>query len=60
MLREAMPRVTRLFRVFISSTFSDFTAEREVMRDRVFPRVRALCRARAVPHFKLLICAGER
>jgi Domain of unknown function (DUF4062) len=41
-----MPRNTPLFRVFISSTFSDFVAEREVLRDHVFPRLRTLCRAR--------------
>lgn len=42
-----MPGGTRTFRVFVSSTFSDFQAEREALRRKVFPRLREFCRARA-------------
>src|SRR5262245_29875123 len=42
-----MPGGTRTFRVFVSSTFSDFEAEREALRRKVFPRLREFCRARA-------------
>ena len=33
----------RTFRVFVSSTFTDFMAERDVLRERVWPRLRAFC-----------------
>ena len=36
----------RLFRLFISSTFSDFVAEREALQKRVFPELEAFCRER--------------
>ncbi len=39
----AMPR-DQTFRIFISSTFSDMTVERETLRVDVFPRLRDLCR----------------
>jgi WD40 repeat protein len=42
-----MPGGTRTIRVFVSSTFSDFQAEREALRRSVFPRLRELCRARS-------------
>jgi hypothetical protein len=38
-----MAQATRTFRVFVSSTFSDFKAERHALQERVFPRLRALC-----------------
>src|SRR5258705_6232266 len=41
-----MPRGTRRFRLFVSSTFKDFESEREVLRLEVFPRLRALCQSR--------------
>ena len=31
------------FRVFVSSTFSDFVAERDALRERVWPRLRDYC-----------------
>ncbi|HCU34369.1 MAG TPA: hypothetical protein DGT21_02660, partial [Armatimonadetes bacterium] len=31
------------FRVFISSTFQDFTAERNALQARVWPKLQALC-----------------
>jgi hypothetical protein len=39
-----MPEQSRTFRLFVSSTFSDMKAEREVLQRRVFPRLRQLCR----------------
>lgn len=39
-----MPHVSRTFRIFVSSTFDDMTAERNALQERVFPRLRALCR----------------
>ncbi|MBN1422661.1 MAG: DUF4062 domain-containing protein [Planctomycetes bacterium] len=36
----------RQFRVFVSSTFSDFKCEREALQERVFPRLRASCERR--------------
>src|SRR4051794_23417915 len=41
-----MPRGRRRFRLFVSSTFVDFTAEREALRLSVFPRLRELCESR--------------
>ena len=34
---------TKTFRLFISSTFSDFKAEREVLHKKVFPKVQKAC-----------------
>lgn len=36
----------KVFRVFLSSTFSDFQAEREALRNRVWPEMEALCASR--------------
>ena len=36
----------RIFRLFISSTFSDFLAEREALQKNVFPKLEAYCRSR--------------
>jgi tetratricopeptide (TPR) repeat protein len=36
---------SRTFRLFVSSTFSDFAGEREVLQTRVFPEVRRYCSA---------------
>jgi WD40 repeat protein len=41
-----MPGFTRTFRVFISSTFTDFVTERDILRKRVFPQLDQFCRAR--------------
>ena len=38
----------RSIRVFISSTFSDMEAERDVLVGEVFPEIRELCASRAV------------
>ncbi len=43
--RMAQPRPT--FRVFISSTFSDFKVERDALQEQVFPRLRELCHRHA-------------
>jgi WD40 repeat protein len=40
-----MPQSDRTFRIFVSSTFNDFRAERNALQERVFPRLRDLCRA---------------
>jgi tetratricopeptide (TPR) repeat protein len=33
----------KVFRVFVSSTFSDLKAERDALQEKVFPRLRTLC-----------------
>ncbi len=38
-----MPRDSRTFRLFVSSTFSDLKAERNALQDHVFPRLKRLC-----------------
>jgi hypothetical protein len=38
--------VSNTFRLFISSTFSDFTAEREALQKRVFPELEKFCAER--------------
>jgi hypothetical protein len=38
-----MPTATRTFRVFVSSTFEDLQAERDVLQRDVFPKLRKLC-----------------
>lgn len=39
-----MPGSRSLFRLFVSSTFSDFVAEREALRRHVFPALDQMCR----------------
>jgi hypothetical protein len=41
----------RTFRLFVSSTFADFVLERDALRERVWPRLRAYCRSRGA-HFQ--------
>jgi signal recognition particle GTPase len=38
-----MAQTGKTFRVFVSSTFSDFKKEREALQKRVFPRLRDFC-----------------
>ena len=38
--------MTRVFRLFVSSTFSDFIAEREALQNVVFPQLERYCAAR--------------
>ncbi len=38
-----MPRSSKMFRVFISSTFSDLEAERNALQEHVFPKLREFC-----------------
>lgn len=38
-----MAQTTRTFRVFVSSTFSDFKEERNALQEEVFPKLRELC-----------------
>ena len=35
--------MSRVFRVFISSTFQDWHPEREYLREYIFPRLKKLC-----------------
>jgi hypothetical protein len=42
-----MPTTTRTIRVFISSTFSDLKAERNVLQERVSPRLKRYCHRRS-------------
>ena len=44
---------TRTFRIFVSSTFSDLTAERNALQERVFPRLRDLAAAHRC-HFQAI------
>ena len=34
---------SKTFRLFISSTFSDFQRERELLQTKVFPHIKAYC-----------------
>src|SRR5947207_14037075 len=43
-----MPLQARQIRVFVSSTFRDMQAERDVLIKKIFPQLRKLCEARAV------------
>ncbi|MGD1994044.1 MAG: DUF4062 domain-containing protein, partial [Anaerolineae bacterium] len=38
-----MIRASKIFRLFVSSTFSDLKAERNALQARVFPRLRQVC-----------------
>ena len=38
-------RAQRIFRIFVSSTFGDFQAEREALRAKVWPELQNFCRA---------------
>jgi hypothetical protein len=40
-----LPRSSRTFRVFVSSTFSDLKEERNALQEKVFPRLRDLASA---------------
>jgi len=40
-----MDQSSRTFRVFVSSTFSDFIEERNALQKEVFPKLRQLCEA---------------
>jgi hypothetical protein len=38
-----MPQSTKVFRLLVSSTFSDMVIERNAMQEQVFPRLHELC-----------------
>src|SRR5712691_536729 len=38
-----MPTATRTFRVFVSSTFEDLKEERNVLQEKVFPKLEKFC-----------------
>jgi|GEM_PF-1474768 len=46
-------RQNLIFRVFISSTFSDFVAERNALQEMVFPRLQEFCRKQGA-HFQAI------
>lgn len=39
-----MPQQTKIFRVFVSSTFNDMKMERSLLQEKVFPELEKLCR----------------
>ncbi len=39
-------RAARTFRLFVSSTFDDFELERDILRERVWPRLERFCEQR--------------
>jgi hypothetical protein len=43
----AMLQAGRIFRVFVSSTFSDLVAERNALQEHVFPRLREVSAPRS-------------
>jgi len=38
-----MPKTTRTFRVFVSSTFEDLREERNALQEHVFPKLERFC-----------------
>jgi len=38
-----MPQQTKMFRVFVSSTFSDMQKERRILQRDVFPKLERFC-----------------
>jgi hypothetical protein len=38
-----MPQQTRIFRVFVSSTFIDMKEERHILQKKVFPKLEKFC-----------------
>src|SRR5215813_9473343 len=45
--RDAGIPTTRVFRLFVSSTFSDMHLERDALQQQVFPRLADLCQQRS-------------
>ena len=41
--KSTMPTLRRTIRLFVSSIFSDMKAERDVLQNDVFPKLRQLC-----------------
>ncbi len=39
-----MPQQTKIFRVFVSSTFNDMKTERKLLQEKVFPELEKFCR----------------
>lgn len=52
-----MSRSSRTIRLFVSSIFSDFKAERDLLQREVFPRLRQHCLSKGL-RFKLSTCDG--
>jgi hypothetical protein len=38
-----MPQQTKIFRVFVSSTFTDMKEERSILQKKVFPKLEKFC-----------------
>jgi hypothetical protein len=38
-----MPQQTKIFRVFVSSTFTDMKEERRILQKNVFPKLEKFC-----------------
>jgi len=43
-----MPQQTRVFRVFVSSTFTDMKEERRLLQEKVFPKLEKFCKEKGV------------
>lgn len=41
-----MPQQTKIFRVFVSSTFTDMKEERRILQKQVFPKLEAFCESK--------------
>ena len=52
-----MAEAARTFRVFVSSTFKDLEAERNVLQEQVFPQLKEFCRSRGRA-FRTSTCGG--
>jgi len=43
LLPDPMPQQTKIFRVFVSSTFTDMKEERSILQKKVFPKLEKFC-----------------
>jgi len=41
-----MPQQTKIFRVFVSSTFTDMKEERRILQKEIFPELEKFCESR--------------
>jgi hypothetical protein len=48
----------KAFRLFVSSTFADFAAERDVLQGEVFPALDAYCTAKGYQFYPLDLDGG--
>ena len=52
--------MSKTFRVFVSSTFSDLKAERDALQEHVFPSLRELCMSHGVRFQAIDLRWGEK